>query len=90
MCNQAPGSPNLSILSFSKGFHGRLFGTLSTTHSKPIHKVMVDRTLLGTNNITVRHSSFRLAYCSLPISQVPFGEECRGKPQGGGPMSPRS
>lgn len=39
MNNQAPGSPNMSILSFKKGFHGRLFATLSTTRSKPIHKI---------------------------------------------------
>jgi 4-aminobutyrate aminotransferase/(S)-3-amino-2-methylpropionate transaminase len=39
MCNKAPGSPNLSILSFSKAFHGRLFGSLTTTRSKAIHKV---------------------------------------------------
>ncbi|CAM1506190.1 Fc.00g058310.m01.CDS01 [Cosmosporella sp. VM-42] len=39
MANQAPGAPKYSILSFSKGFHGRLFGSLSTTHSKPIHKL---------------------------------------------------
>ncbi|PHH62700.1 hypothetical protein CDD81_6769 [Ophiocordyceps australis] len=39
MRNQAPGSPQLSILSFKSGFHGRLFGSLSTTRSKPIHKL---------------------------------------------------
>lgn len=39
MANQAPGSPNYSILSFKGGFHGRLFGSLSTTRSKPIHKL---------------------------------------------------
>ncbi|KAF4123171.1 4-aminobutyrate aminotransferase / (S)-3-amino-2-methylpropionate transaminase [Geosmithia morbida] len=39
MDNTAPGSPDLSILSFKGGFHGRLFGSLSTTRSKPIHKV---------------------------------------------------
>lgn len=39
MNNQAPGSPNMSILSFKTGFHGRLFGSLSTTRSKPIHKL---------------------------------------------------
>ncbi|KAL8872674.1 MAG: hypothetical protein Q9174_001737 [Haloplaca sp. 1 TL-2023] len=39
MNNQAPGSPHLSILSFKSGFHGRLFGSLSTTRSKPIHKL---------------------------------------------------
>src|SRR3954463_5932528 len=26
MLNQAPGSPQLSIMSFKTGFHGRLFG----------------------------------------------------------------
>jgi len=39
MRNSAPGSPDLSILSFQKAFHGRLFGSLSTTRSKPIHKL---------------------------------------------------
>lgn len=39
MNNQAPGSPQYSILSFKHGFHGRLFGSLSTTRSKPIHKL---------------------------------------------------
>jgi 4-aminobutyrate aminotransferase/(S)-3-amino-2-methylpropionate transaminase len=39
MLNQPPGSPKLSILSFMGGFHGRALGTLSCTHSKPIHKL---------------------------------------------------
>ncbi|KAK2068409.1 hypothetical protein P8C59_003048 [Phyllachora maydis] len=39
MDNQSPGAPQLSILSFKTAFHGRLFGTLSTTRSKPIHKL---------------------------------------------------
>ncbi|KAH7037736.1 aminotransferase class-III-domain-containing protein [Microdochium trichocladiopsis] len=39
MNNQAPGASQLSILSFKTGFHGRLFGSLSTTRSKPIHKI---------------------------------------------------
>ncbi|MCJ1433817.1 4-aminobutyrate transaminase [Xylographa pallens] len=39
MNNQSPGSPQLSILSFKQAFHGRLFGSLSTTRSKPIHKL---------------------------------------------------
>lgn len=40
MNNQTPGSPNnMSILSFKTAFHGRLFGSLSTTRSKPIHKL---------------------------------------------------
>ncbi|KAK5148886.1 hypothetical protein LTR04_000388 [Oleoguttula sp. CCFEE 6159] len=39
MNNEAPGAPQLSILSFRQAFHGRLFGSLSTTRSKPIHKL---------------------------------------------------
>jgi 4-aminobutyrate aminotransferase/(S)-3-amino-2-methylpropionate transaminase len=39
MKNQAPGSPDLAIMSFTKAFHGRLFGSLSTTRSKTIHKL---------------------------------------------------
>jgi 4-aminobutyrate aminotransferase / (S)-3-amino-2-methylpropionate transaminase len=39
MDNKSPGASDLSILSFRTGFHGRLFGSLSTTRSKPIHKL---------------------------------------------------
>jgi len=39
MINCVPGSPQLSILSFHGGFHGRTLGSLSTTHSKAIHKL---------------------------------------------------
>lgn len=39
MLNQAPGSPKRVILSFKGGFHGRLFGSLSTTRLKEIHKL---------------------------------------------------
>ncbi|KAK4580491.1 4-aminobutyrate transaminase [Recurvomyces mirabilis] len=39
MNNALPGSPHMSIMSFATGFHGRLFGSLSTTRSKPIHKL---------------------------------------------------
>ncbi|RWS27586.1 4-aminobutyrate aminotransferase-like protein [Leptotrombidium deliense] len=39
--NQSPGAPNLSVMSFSGGFHGRTFGALSCTHSKSIHKLDV-------------------------------------------------
>eukprot|EP00419_Tripos_fusus_P044981 CAMPEP_0172822118 /NCGR_PEP_ID=MMETSP1075-20121228/16454_1 /TAXON_ID=2916 /ORGANISM="Ceratium fusus, Strain PA161109" /LENGTH=517 /DNA_ID=CAMNT_0013663071 /DNA_START=41 /DNA_END=1594 /DNA_ORIENTATION=- len=42
MMNQAPGCANdLSILSFSGGFHGRTLGALTCTHSKHIHKIDV-------------------------------------------------
>jgi len=37
--NKSPGSPEYSIMSFSKAFHGRTLGTLSATRSKSIHKV---------------------------------------------------
>ena len=36
---QPPGSPDLSVLSFIGGLHGRTIGVLSTSHSKPIHKL---------------------------------------------------
>ncbi|KAI0017319.1 4-aminobutyrate aminotransferase [Xylariomycetidae sp. FL0641] len=39
MVNQSPGASQLSIMSFKTAFHGRLFGSLSTTRSKPIHKL---------------------------------------------------
>ncbi|KAK7112737.1 4-aminobutyrate aminotransferase, mitochondrial-like isoform X2 [Littorina saxatilis] len=37
--NQAPGAPNLAILSFKDGFHGRTMGALAVTHTKWIHKL---------------------------------------------------
>lgn len=39
MNNKGPGASDMTILSFEKGFHGRLFGSLSTTRSKAIHKL---------------------------------------------------
>lgn len=36
--NQAPGSPNVGILSFKSGFHGRAFGAMSATRT-PLHKL---------------------------------------------------
>ncbi|KAI8600511.1 4-aminobutyrate transaminase [Dissophora ornata] len=39
MKNIGPGSPDLAIMSFDGGFHGRLFGSLSTTHTKALHKL---------------------------------------------------
>ncbi|XP_035217547.1 4-aminobutyrate aminotransferase, mitochondrial-like [Stegodyphus dumicola] len=41
MINKEPGCAPLSIMSFMGGFHGRTFGALATTHSKPIHKLDV-------------------------------------------------
>jgi 4-aminobutyrate aminotransferase and related aminotransferases len=34
-----PSSSNPEIISFEKGFHGRLFGTLATSRSKAVHRV---------------------------------------------------
>ena len=39
--NSEPGSPNISILSFKKGFHGRTMGCLSTTRSNAWHKINI-------------------------------------------------
>lgn len=39
--NSEPGCPKLSIMSFKGGFHGRTFGALAATHSKPDHKIDV-------------------------------------------------
>ncbi|PVU93205.1 hypothetical protein BB561_003412 [Smittium simulii] len=36
--NIAPGSPELAVLSFRNGFHGRTMSTLSATRTKPIYK----------------------------------------------------
>lgn len=42
MNNQAPGCTNdLSIMSFSGGFHGRTLAALTCTHSKTVHKLDV-------------------------------------------------
>jgi len=41
MVNEAPGASATTILSFTGAFHGRTFGALSATHSKPIHKLDV-------------------------------------------------
>lgn len=39
MKNQAPGSPDLAVISFKRAFHGRLFASASVTASKPVHKI---------------------------------------------------
>ena len=39
MDNKAPGFPQLAILSFRNSFHGRGFGSLSTTRSEAVHKL---------------------------------------------------
>ena len=60
MLNQAPGAPQLSILSFKSGFHGRLFGSLSTTRSKPIHKLDIP--------------AFDWPQATFPLLQYPLAE----------------
>ena len=60
MNNQSPGSPHMSILSFKSGFHGRLFGSLSTTRSKPIHKLDIP--------------AFDWPQASFPVRKYPIKE----------------
>ncbi|KAJ4329346.1 4-aminobutyrate transaminase [Fusarium piperis] len=58
MLNHEPGSPNLSIMSFKAAFHGRLFGSLSTTRSKPLHKLDIP--------------AFDWPQCPFPAIQYPL------------------
>lgn len=58
LMNKSPGSPSLTILSFKGAFHGRTFGALSCTHSKPIHKLDVP--------------SFNWPIASYPIYKYPL------------------
>jgi len=37
--NSLPGASDLTLMSFKGAFHGRTFGTLATTHTKPVHKL---------------------------------------------------
>ncbi|RMJ08241.1 4-aminobutyrate aminotransferase [Fusarium kuroshium] len=60
MLNSAPGTPDLSIMSFKAGFHGRLFGSLSTTRSKAIHKVDIP--------------AFDWPQCPFPVLKYPLEE----------------
>jgi len=60
MNNQGPGCPDMSIMSFKTGFHGRLFGSLSTTRSKPIHKIDIP--------------AFDWPQCSFPHMKYPLEE----------------
>ncbi|KAK5104506.1 4-aminobutyrate transaminase [Lithohypha guttulata] len=60
MNNLAPGAPNYSIMAFKTGFHGRLFGSLSTTRSKPIHKLDIP--------------AFDWPQCSFPMLKYPLHE----------------
>ncbi len=39
LLNQAPGAPELAVVSFRRAFHGRMIASLSTTRSKALHKV---------------------------------------------------
>lgn len=60
MANQPPGSPPLKILSFRGGFHGRLLGALSATHSKPWHKIDIP--------------AFPWPVCDFPTTKYPLAE----------------
>nr|AAA98560.1 GABA aminotransferase-like protein [Ustilago maydis] len=63
MKNQSPGSPDLSILSFTSAFHGRLFGSLSATRSKAIHKLDIP--------------SFNWPVVEWPDVKYPFAQNSR-------------
>uniref|UniRef100_A0A8B9HRD6 4-aminobutyrate aminotransferase n=1 Tax=Astyanax mexicanus TaxID=7994 RepID=A0A8B9HRD6_ASTMX len=67
MINQGPGCPDLSILSFMGGFHGRTLGCLATTHSKVIHKLDIP--------------SFDWPIASFPRLQYPLEEFVRENAQ---------
>lgn len=58
MANLPPGAPKLSMLSFNGGFHGRTLGSLTTTHSKYIHKIDIP--------------SFDWPYASFPAYKYPL------------------
>ncbi|XP_012255847.2 4-aminobutyrate aminotransferase, mitochondrial [Athalia rosae] len=63
MSNQVPGSPRYSILSFKGAFHGRTLGSLSTTHSKYIHKIDVP--------------AFDWPIASFPVYKYPLAENIK-------------
>ncbi|KAI2615471.1 4-aminobutyrate aminotransferase [Hypoxylon sp. NC1633] len=63
MLNQTPGASELSILSFKTAFHGRLFGTLSTTRSKPIHKLDIP--------------AFDWPHATFPLLKYPLEEHAK-------------
>ncbi|SNX82463.1 4-aminobutyrate aminotransferase [Melanopsichium pennsylvanicum] len=67
MKNRAPGSPDLSILSFTSAFHGRLFGSLSATRSKAIHKLDIP--------------SFNWPVVEWPNVKYPFSQNARENAQ---------
>jgi 4-aminobutyrate aminotransferase/(S)-3-amino-2-methylpropionate transaminase len=55
-----PGAPDLTVISFNGGFHGRLLGSLSTTRSKAIHKLDIP--------------AFDWPSCPFPALQYPLEE----------------
>jgi hypothetical protein len=85
MQNRSPGAPDLVALSFNRGFHGRLFGSLSLTRSKAIHKVTslppLSPSVLasGYGRLMPKHAisagrpCFRLAVRQLPVTAIPTG-----------------
>jgi hypothetical protein len=67
MLNKSPGTPDLTILSFTSGFHGRLFGSLSATRSKAIHKVSLN---YRTNEDLTDDEMDKRSMCPLSIGQL--------------------
>ena len=55
-----PNGPEPAILSFKGSFHGRLYGTLTATYSKPIHKVGI--------------KTYDWLYANMPELKYPYAE----------------
>ncbi|KAK4703069.1 hypothetical protein P7C70_g3148, partial [Phenoliferia sp. Uapishka_3] len=60
MKNASPGSPELSVISFKSAFHGRLFGSLSLTRSKAVHKLDIP--------------AFDWPACTFPLLKYPLAD----------------
>ncbi|KAI3384173.1 hypothetical protein SNEBB_008207 [Seison nebaliae] len=56
--SQSPGTPELSVITFNHGFHGRTMGLLSCSHSKAIHKLDIP--------------GFQWPVCEFPIYKYPL------------------
>jgi len=65
------GSPDLAILSFGHAFHGRMFGSLSTTHSKAIHKLDSNPPL---KDMLIIVPSFKWPQVPFPAVKYPIDE----------------
>ena len=80
MKNNAPGSPDLSVMSFTGAFHGRLMGTLSLTRSKAIHKVCLTSLYIETTHVSIgRRTRFPMARDRMASSTIPLRRSPRSQ-----------